>query len=524
MARSRRRVSATTLLALTAGYLAAGKLSLSFALLHASASPVWPPTGIALAAFLLLGRSVWPAILAGAFLVNITTEGNAATSLGIALGNTLEGLAGALLVSRFAGGTAVFERPKDVFKFVALAGLCATAISPSIGLTSLCLGGFASWSHYWPIWLTWWLGDVGGAVIVTPVIVLWAQRPRPGWTRAQWLEAAGVLATIAGVGAITFGGVFPAGGGPSLSFPRLPPVIWTAFRFGRRETAAAALLLSAIAVWGTELGPQPSPEQVNASLVMLQLVMGVISVTALSLAAVVSERRRAHKEISRQAAELARSNAELDEFARVVSHDLKAPLRGITSLAEWVVADCKDVLDPESRANLLLLGERARRMTQLIDGVLRYSRLGRTRLVPEQVDSKAVVEEVIDSLGPLRGVSVRIEGRLPTVRCDRTGLCQVFQNLIQNGVEHLGRPFGEIVVSCREAGEEFEFSVRDDGVGIPEAHLRRIFEMFHVVNRQGGTTGVGLTIARKIVESHGGSILAASRPGHGATFRFTIPR
>ena len=229
-------------------------------------------------------------------------------------------------------------------------------------------------------------------------------------------------------------------------------------------------------------------------------------------------------ELARQAAELARSNAELDEFARVVSHDLKAPLRGISSLAAWIVEDCKDVLRFESREHLSLLGERARRMSRLIDGVLSYSRVGRTRSAFERVDSRAVVEEILDSLGPLRGVSVRIEGSLPVVRYDRTQLIQVLQNLIQNGVQHIGRQSGEVVVSCREDAEEFEFSVRDDGVGIAESHFHRIFQMFHVVDPDGDTTGVGLAIVRKIVEMHGGSVSVDSALGRGATFRFSIPK
>lgn len=524
MLRSRERVRATTLLALTAVYLAAGKLGLSLALVHASASAVWPPTGIALAAFLMLGRSVWPAILAGAFLVNVTTEGSPATSLAIAVGNTLEGMAGAELVRRFAGGSDAFDRPQNVFRFVVLAGLLATSISASIGVTSLCLAGFARWSEYGGVWLTWWLGDAGGAVVVTPALVLWARAPWPGWTRAQWLEVAALLVVIASVGAIAFGGLAPSVGDRSLSFLCLPPTIWTAFRFGRRETAAAVLLLSGIAVWGTLRGAGVLPERENDSLVLLQLFMGVVSVTSLSLAAVVSERRRALDGIARQASELARSNAELDEFARVVSHDLKAPLRGISSLAAWIVEDCRDVLRVESREYLSLLDERARRMIRLIDGVLSYSRVGRTRAAFERVDSRAVAEEVVDSLELLRGIAVRIEGTLPVVRYNRTQLTQIFQNLIQNAVQHLGRPAGEVVVSCRKGAEEFEFSVRDDGVGIPERHLERVFQMFHVVDPEGETTGVGLAIVRKIVEMHGGSVSVTSTSGRGTTFRFSIPK
>src|SRR2546422_4700450 len=146
---------------LTVVYFIAGKLGLMLASLHASASPVWPPAGIALAALLVLGYRVWPAIFVGAFLVNVTTAGNIFTSLGIASGNTLEALCGAWLVNKFANGARAFDRPQDVFKF-ALAALISTTVSATCGVSSLAAGGFAQWSSYWPIWLTWWLGDTSG--------------------------------------------------------------------------------------------------------------------------------------------------------------------------------------------------------------------------------------------------------------------------------------------------------------------------------------------------------------------------
>jgi len=135
---------------LFAVYVVAAKLGLKLASVHPSATAVWPPAGITLAAFLLLGYRVWPAILAGAFLVNLTTAGSVATSIGIAAGNTLEGLVGAYLVNRFAGGRNAFERARDVFRFVALASLLSTTVSATFGVTSLSLGGFARWADYDP--------------------------------------------------------------------------------------------------------------------------------------------------------------------------------------------------------------------------------------------------------------------------------------------------------------------------------------------------------------------------------------
>ncbi len=284
------------------------------------------------------------------------------------------------------------------------------------------------------------------------------------------------------------------------------------------------LLLSGIAVWGTLREATFEGESKNESLILLQLFMGVVAATSLLLAAVVAEYRRALAALESQAAELARSNAELDEFAHVVSHDLKAPLRGISSLAAWIAGDCEKILPAESREHLVLLEERARRMARLIDGVLRYSRVGQKPAALERVDSRAVAEEVVDSLGPSAGVSVRIEGTLPRVRYDRIQLTQVFQNLIQNAVQHVGRRSGEVVVSCRERPGAFEFRVRDDGVGIAEADFERIFRMFHSVNAEGGTAGVGLAIVKKIVEIHGGSVAVESTLGQGATFLFTVPK
>src|ERR1700730_415701 len=157
--RSRVPADLTLIGMLASVYFIAGKLGLTLAFVHASATAVWPPTGIALAAVLVFGYRVWPGILLGAFLVNITTEGTLATSLGIAVGNTLEGLLGAHLVNRFARGRDAFERAQDIVRFVALAGLVSTTVAATFGVTSLSIGGFARWSDYRAIWLTWWLGD-----------------------------------------------------------------------------------------------------------------------------------------------------------------------------------------------------------------------------------------------------------------------------------------------------------------------------------------------------------------------------
>jgi len=286
---------------LAAVYLIAANLGLKLAFVHASATAVWPPTGIALAAFLVFGYRVWPGVLVGAFLANITTAGSAATSVGIAAGNTLEGLVGAYLVNRFAGGRNAFDRPQDIFKFALLAAMLSTMVSATVGVTSLSLGGFADWADYGAIWLTWWLGDVSGALLVAPFLLLWAVNPRMHWHRRQRVEAVLLFLCLIVVGQVVFGGWLPfTVKNYPLDYLCIPILIWTAFRFGQRETATAAFVLAVLAIWGTLRGVGPFVGKTqNESLLLLQAFLGVTTLMALTFAAMVEERRRT--EASREA-------------------------------------------------------------------------------------------------------------------------------------------------------------------------------------------------------------------------------
>lgn len=295
MIQSRLAKRVVMLAGLTAVYFVAGKLGLRLAFVHASVTAVWAPTGIALAAVLLLGARIWPALMAGAFLVNVTTAGTVGTSIGIALGNTFEGLLGASLIARYAAGPHAFERARTVFLYAGLATL-STTVSATFGVTSLALGGVAPWTSYGAIWLTWWLGDAGGALVVAPVLLLWTANARVHWVGGlrQALEATALVAALVVTGLLVFGGLFPS---TVKTYPLeilcIPVFLWAAFRFGQRESATALLLLAAIATWGTLQGFGPFARgRPNESLLLLQTFLGVVSLTTLVLAAVVDERRR----------------------------------------------------------------------------------------------------------------------------------------------------------------------------------------------------------------------------------------
>jgi PAS domain S-box-containing protein len=287
------------LAALAVVYIAAGKLGLLFASVHASATAVWPPTGIALAALLLLGRGAWPAVAVGAFVVNVTTAGSVATSLGIALGNTLEGLLGAWLVERMAGGLRAFDRPRDVFALAA-AVVPGAIVSASVGVASLTIAGYARTVDLDTIWLTWALGDVAGALLVAPPIVLWATtdgeraRGEGDTRRAHLIELAALLTVVVALATVIWGGLAPAElRRYPLAFVAIPPLLWAAFRFGRREAATVLLLLAAIAVYGTLRGFGPfSPLPPRHALVVLQGFMATMALMTLVVASLAWSRER----------------------------------------------------------------------------------------------------------------------------------------------------------------------------------------------------------------------------------------
>jgi len=225
-------------------------------------------------------------------------------------------------------------------------------------------------------------------------------------------------------------------------------------------------------------------------------------------------------------ADLKKANAELADFAYIVSHDLKAPLRAISSLAGWLAEDYADKIDQQGRDQLQLLLQRTKRMHNLIEGILAYSRLGRVKPVLTAFDSHEAAGQVIDALAPPPQIALRIEGRLPAIVYDRTHFEQLVQNLCSNALKHLGKPRGEVTVSCRELEGFWEFCVRDDGVGIEPAHFERIFKIFQTLKPRDEveSTGIGLTIVKKTVELYGGAVRVESVPGQGAAFFFTVPK
>ncbi len=282
------------LLAVAAAYLVLAKLGLHLASINPSASPIWPPTGFALAAVMLWGPRIAPAIFIGAFIANATTAGTLATSLIIALGNTLEGVVGGYLVARWSDGRNTFATPSAVAKFALIAAGPATIISATVGVVTLGVAGFAPWDNAGAIWMTWWLGDVAGALVVTPVIVLWAQSGVRSLTRNDIQQSAIVLAATVAVGILAFSPVLPRTDYTSpFGFLAILPLVWAALRRGPRDTATVGVVLSGFAIWGALMGAGPfGQSNLNESFLLLLMFMISMSVPTLALSADVTMRRR----------------------------------------------------------------------------------------------------------------------------------------------------------------------------------------------------------------------------------------
>jgi signal transduction histidine kinase len=530
---------------LTAVYFVAGRFGLSLAFINESATAVWPPTGIAIAALLLIGTFTWPAIAVGSFLVNLTTSGVVASSAAIAAGNTVEALTAAWLARRFARGRSAFERPPDVVRFALLAAMGATTIAASVGTASLVAAGLAPLRDARSIWLTWWLGDTVGALLVPPLVLLWRQGSRARWTAAKAIEAAALVACLLIVSLLVFGAPSLAAGGYPLEFFIVPFPLWAAFRFGAFEAAVSAAIVSVVAIDGTLRGRGPfahlSP---NESLLVLQAFVGVMTTVMLAVAAEVSRRRAAEAEsrslndvlekliAGEQAArrEAEDANRVKERFLATLSHELRTPLNAALGWARVLL----DLPHNDHRfqrgtqaiyRNLVVQG-------RLVGDIIDVSR-GEAGLDLQRapIDVTSIVRASVDTVRNTAAArAIALETCLPAtpiiIAGDAGRLQQVVWNLLENAIKF--SPDGSVVhASVLPADSLVEIAVADRGPGVDPAFLPYVFDEFRQADesmtRSHGGLGLGLAIARRIVQQHGGTITCSNRPEGGALFTVRLP-
>lgn len=522
-------------------YFVAAKLGLSFASLHKNVTPVWPPTGIAIASLLIFGRRLWPGVFLGALAANVLTEVPIGSALGIATGNTLEALVACFLLQRVVGWSNALDSVSDVMRFVGCATVLAPVVSASIGSVSLCVGGAAEWANFSSLWLTWWIGDGFGALIFTPFILSWRspERSNARLNAGHWPESSVLLLLHVMVVMLVFGGWFP---GPVKTYPlaylSLPFLSWAALRFDLRIVTSAILFMTAVAVWGARQGYGPFAEgSPNLSLILLMSFVGTSALMTMVVAAVTTERRKAETDAVQAESERtellhresqARREAEeasrlKEEFLATVSHELRTPLNAVVG---WSRLVRNGHLDEEGTAHALEVIERnASAQRQIIEDLLDVSRIitGKLRINTQRVDLLLVIHAAIDAVRPAaeaKEIELRTNFEAPDaiVRGDVERLQQILWNLLANAVKFTPQR-GIIELHLRRRESLAEITIEDSGPGIPEEFLPRIFERFTQADgsstRKHGGLGLGLAIVRHLVELHGGTVSAGNRDENG---------
>ena len=509
---------------LAAVYWTAAEIGFTLAFSVRQVSPVWPPTGIALAALLRFGPRCWPGILAGAFVANVARDEPVWVALGVAAGNTLEGLAGAALLHRARFQTTV-ERVRDVFALVATA-VTATTISATVGVATLWVSGLIPpGAGVASTWVVWWVGDAMGALLVTPLLLTLTEH-RPA-VRARPIDAAALLAAVVGVGALVFLSS-PGEGTTALPLEHLvyPLVIWAALRFHQREVVWSVALISVLAIAGTihDRGPFAAGG-LDARLVLLQLFLGVLTTTALALGALVTERRQAYEQMRR-------ANAAKDEFLAVLSHELRTPL---TPILGWTRMLRDGEVDAATRLHALGVIERNTRLqVRLVEDLLDASRIvsGKMSFERREVDLVRVANDGYDAVreaAQSRGVRLDIElpGVPVVIRGDAQRLLQAVINVLANALKFTPAG-GRATLRLSAPGGEPTLVVTDSGEGVAADFLPRMFTAFTQsdtgTTRLHGGLGLGLSIVRYIVEQHGGTVSAHSDgKGTGTTITLRLP-
>ena len=543
-----RWLHAGQILLLAAAYFAAAKISLSVAIPPGYASPVWPPSGIALAALLLGGNRLWPGVWIGSLAANLTIEGRILVALVIATGSALQAFAVATLVRRYLGVPKHFERVREVLAFVGLAAGGAI-IAPTVALLPLAAiypldAGDLAWT-----WWTWWQGDASGMLLFAPLILSWTA-PGMHWTARRALEAMLFMALLFAAMELVFSADF------GRSFVLLPFIVWAAFRFGQREVTTVSAILCATALWYTlrsESGPFAGLP-LNETLLLLLVFVSTVVVTGLVLCAVLSQLRaamealrgrqvRTERALSEREAELVRAKEAAEkaseaksQFLANMSHELRTPLNSLLILARLLADNGGGNLTPKQVQFAQTIHDSGIDLLVLINDILDLAKIesgeAATMLnvsAAPLADLRGELERGFRQLARQKGLAfeIAIEPGVPeSLRTDATRLKQILKNLLANAFKFTQQGSVRLVIAPA-APRSVAFSVIDTGIGIPAEKQEVIFEAFRqadgTTSRQYGGTGLGLSISRELAQLLGGQLQLSSVPGEGSTFTLLLP-
>jgi signal transduction histidine kinase len=522
-------------LGLAAVYLVAARLGLMIDAVAGFATLVWPATGIALAALVSFGYRLWPGVFLGAFVANVMSGAPPLVALGIAAGNTLEAVAGTWMLRRIPEFGPSLDRVTGVLALILFAGGLSTALSATIGVMSLFLGGIVPLAQIGTAWRAWWVGDLIGDLVVAPLLLVWTAMPRVPLPGVRAREAAALIAAVVAVALLVFGGSTASDprtlGQAYLVFPGL---IWATLRFGPHGAVTATFLTSVIAIWGTASGRGPFAQPVLLdSLFALQTFMGVAAATFLVLGASIAERRRAEDRLRRAHATVTEANRTKSEFLAVMSHELRTPLNAISGYVELFSIEAQGPVSEKQRMYLERITRNQRHLLSMIDDVLSFAKVEAGRLTLS-IQTVSVCEMLVALESAVEPEVRRKDLAFTREPCDATlavnadpeRLRQILLNLLANAVKFTPAS-GRISLGAARDGDMVRMWITDTGIGIPRDQLERVFEPFFQVDR--GTTrnypgiGLGLAIARDFARAMGGELKLESEAGKGTRAELELP-
>jgi signal transduction histidine kinase len=531
-----------------------------------TALPAWPPSGIAFALIILLGRSSWPGITIGALVANIMAFWNnpglpaqtiITVSSCIAIGHTLETLTGNFLVKTWIKDDYPFTRARNTFRFLFVA-LLMSLIGSLIGAYSLHLNGILVATDFVRTWFSWWVGNVVGILLFTPFILAVVRKKSFEFHSEKLVEIIVFVACVLAVFFVVRADYLNATLIRALPFLLIPFLLWMAFRFELLAAITGVLVISLISIYSTigNAGPFILPDSYS-SMILLQIFISVISISTIVLSATVTERLKAERDLTlfnenlearvqertkelndqintRKTAEeklqrinqeLSKRNTELDNFVYSVSHDLRAPIASVLGLINLAKKD-KDAAMKD--IYLEKINNSALQQDSFIREILDQSRNSRLDVKKEEILFEPLIDETFNQLKFATSTGKSVEKIIQVKQSgpffsDRWRLKVILNNIISNAIRYRNGKDPVIRVNVEIDDHRAKLEVEDNGKGIAREHLDKVYRMFYRATDDGAGSGLGLYIVKETIDKLNGSINIESEVGKGTTVKFEIP-
>ncbi len=524
-------------------YFLTARLGLGLYIAEGTATLVWPPTGVAIAALLLFGQRLWPAVTAGALVTTLSIGVPPLAAVAMAIGNTAEAMVAVLLLQRLAIAANPFDTVRGNLLYVLVAALAATPVSALVGAAATVASGIRPPESFANLFLMWWIGDLAGALLLAPLLFLlgirWLDQGRPDGTvrwgmTGRYLEFALVTVLAVTAAMAIHGSWLPQRMAGHLSWLPFLLLLWAARRFSPLATVAVSFLVSLATVSCVlDSGTLRDQGHVTERLLYLYTFLFVQAIAALVTSSFVHERRLMVRELQRTREEAREASAQKSRFLANMSHEIRTPLNGIigmTSLLE------EEATSREQRERLRIIHNSANSLLNILNDIIDHARIeaGKLSIDPRVFPLQPLLRDVVGLFQPqaeVKGISLgaRLAGDLPShVLADDTRLRQILVNLLSNAVKFTdrGRITLEVFRDDRQP-DTLLFVVTDTGIGIPADALERVLQPFTQADasttRRHGGSGLGLTISRQLAEHMGGSLTLRSHPGNGTVVEVRLP-